>query len=148
MLAVTQEGELYCWGRNEEYCLGLDYGGGSVSRPTLSPLENVAYISVGSLFNLVILHDGSLYGWGQASSGNLGLGPNNTDIARVPKFLMSGVRHVAAGGDHAIAVKEDGTVWVWGAAYQGQLARDHYGGLGYSPEQIKIRDIIGTGMSL
>lgn len=86
LAALTREGTVVAWGRN-------DYG--QATPP--EGLASVAAISAGGGSTLALLKDGTVVGWGNAS-------------------LPSGLSEIAsvAAGSQSIALKRDGTVVVWG----------------------------------
>lgn len=88
-LAVTQRGEVWAWGRNEEGQLGRGLGvpRESWSQPKIvQGLHNVEVINAAAsgVVSMAIGKDGALWAWGKSKRGQLGLGKGVTE-ALVPQ---------------------------------------------------------------
>jgi alpha-tubulin suppressor-like RCC1 family protein len=127
-LAVTQDGQLWTWGRNSEGQLGM----GDLSDqalPTLVPgMTPLVSISASETHSLCV-KNGQVFAWGRNDYGQLGVATNlgtTTPLlspAPVPTFTASPIIKVAAGANHSLALAQDGTVWAWGRNLNGQLAQ-------------------------
>jgi alpha-tubulin suppressor-like RCC1 family protein len=120
--AVTIEGDVWCWGRNDEGQLG---DGTTVSRgtPDYSQLGSEASaVSNGGNYTCALARAGGVQCWGDNSAGQLG---NSGAIEGSPLVavagLGSGVTAIAAGYYHSCAVTTDGGVKCWGLNDSGQL---------------------------
>lgn len=130
-LALTTEGRLYGWGRNDYDQLN----DGSVINRTNpvevrthnTPLEGrtVVAMSAGGLHSIALCSDGTLGTWGWDGFGQLGSDSAANTI--VPVHTAGGplegrtVVEVQAGGDHCLVLCSDGTLASWGYNAQGQL---------------------------
>lgn len=128
-LAVTQNGMVFAWGRNDYGQLGQ----GSDARPVEVPqkiaeLRNIAKISCGEHHSMALTRDGNLYVWGLNEKGQLGLG--HTDNKNTPQLLTDYVADIACGSDHSLALTKEGSMLVWGYNHKKQL------GLGNTQDQI------------
>eukprot|EP00008_Paramoeba_atlantica_P009859 CAMPEP_0201477230 /NCGR_PEP_ID=MMETSP0151_2-20130828/2289_1 /ASSEMBLY_ACC=CAM_ASM_000257 /TAXON_ID=200890 /ORGANISM="Paramoeba atlantica, Strain 621/1 / CCAP 1560/9" /LENGTH=917 /DNA_ID=CAMNT_0047857871 /DNA_START=24 /DNA_END=2777 /DNA_ORIENTATION=+ len=100
-IAIDTSSQVWVWGRNASYQLGL---GDSKSRlvPTaLTGLPVMTKVSCGYSSTYGVSVDGDLYSWGDNSSGQLGHG--DKDIRKVPEKVKSFekcVRDVAASKNH------------------------------------------------
>ncbi|MEP2776553.1 MAG: choice-of-anchor D domain-containing protein [Luteolibacter sp.] len=136
-LALTSEGKVYGWGRNNQGQLGdnsttqrnvpvavnTEAGTSALSGKT------VATIAAGSDHNLALCTDGTAVAWGLNSNGQLG--DNSTVQRNVPVAVnvaagtsaLSGkkVATIAVGASHSLALCTDGTLAAWGQNTQGQL---------------------------
>ncbi len=115
--AVTTDGRLLGWGRDDAGQLGL----GTV-RQSSTPLPvagTYAAIATGSSHTLALTPGGDLYAWGSNSAGQLGDG--TTADRGSPVFIGSGFSAIAAGGDHSVALKKNGDLYGWGNNDQGQI---------------------------
>jgi len=127
--AVTVDGEVRCWGDNDDGQLGL----GDQFQPPQSAAEakpafvgpNAVSVTIGEGHTCAVFSDGRLRCWGQNSHGELGYGhTDNIGDDEVP--LLSGdvsiggkaVQVVAGGanlgGAHTCALLESGAVRCWG----------------------------------
>lgn len=131
-VAVTAEGRLYTWGRNDGGQLGN--GRRAVRRvPRVVSMESflgsaVVMATCGYEHTLVVTEDGGLWTCGNGSFARLGL----NDVADRLAFERVGgttgvafggarVMAAAAGWSNSAAVTEDGALWTWGRGRNGQL---------------------------
>ena len=122
-LALTEVGEVYGWGDNNEGQLG-DGSFNSHIQPHLSesiPGKAVGLVS-GSSHSMVLLESGEIYGWGMNRYGQLGDGTNQRrNYPQLIKDIPQKVVGITAGDYHSLALLESGTVYGWGDNSQGQL---------------------------
>lgn len=136
-LALTDQGDLYGWGRNDFGQLGSGarpagaWGGPTTPTRVLRP-KGFAFKSIGAGDNhsLAIAEDGSLWGWGRNDLGQLGF---RTSLARrwfkggpvetSPVKISSDQDWAAVTGGmlSTFALKRDGSLWVCGGNWAGQL---------------------------
>jgi alpha-tubulin suppressor-like RCC1 family protein len=150
-LAITNEGELYCWGSGTYGRLGLEedkyqmpkdeYGDSYQPIPILVELlknKKIVGIACGRIHSLAFTNNGELYSWGGASYGILGIG--NTDHLKrdphedipyqpVPILVKSlkgkKVIAVACGRTNtSFAVTDQNEVYSWGKNRGGRLGQD------------------------
>ena len=135
-VVVTERGELYGFGYNRDYELGV---GDNMDRvlpqvvPTLSGKKVVA-VAAGGYHTLAVTEDGSLYTWGLNNLHQLGRAEKSS--GKVPSLvpLTSGgivggrqigkrlkATQVAAGTWHSLAVTQDGSLFAWGRCEHGAL---------------------------
>jgi len=130
-VALTSEGKVYGWGRNNEGELG---DGTTISRTTPVAVDMsgalsgkvVTAITVGDEHTVALTSDGRVYAWGRNTYGQLGDGTftnRTTPVAVNTSGVLSGkiVTAIAAGGDHTVALTSDGQVFDWGNNSYGQL---------------------------
>ena len=126
-LAVTADGKLFSWGRNNAGQLGH---GDQRDRPAPALVEALAdhevhQVSVGKEHVIAITKDGLLFVWGSNSKGQLGVG-QDIDRRTTPVQLqgaITGIKFVsiAAGYEHTLAASRSGEIYCWGANGWGQL---------------------------
>ncbi|SOC47778.1 alpha-tubulin suppressor-like RCC1 family protein, partial [Rhizobium subbaraonis] len=77
-IALTDDGEVWAWGRNDEGWLGLETSTGAITTliaPTKIPgFEGIDIVSIsgGPNHSLAVDADGNVYGWGNMNQGRLG----------------------------------------------------------------------------
>ena len=114
--AVTSDGTLMMWGKNEYG----EFGNGTTSIPEYGTTvefektaEDIKQIAFGTYSSSYMLKtDGTLYGSGKNYGYALGDGTNEDKTT--PVKIMEDVVLVGAGSEYALALKSDGTLWGWG----------------------------------
>lgn len=119
--AVTEDGDLYCWGDNY-------YGqlGNGTTEDQYSPvkiLDNVMSVSLEDWHSAAITANGDLYCWGNNEYGQIGNGMENTleRIETTPQKVLGNVVSVALGKVHTAALTENGDLYCWGDNGNGQI---------------------------
>ncbi|CAL4970796.1 unnamed protein product [Urochloa decumbens] len=128
-LAVSADGEVWSWGRNDEGQLGrgLHSPRNTWSNPEqVRGLENVQVraASASGVVSAAIGSDGSLWVWGRSKRGQLGLGKDIVEAAvpsRVEALASYDVAKVSFGWGHAMALTKDGKLFGWGYSENGRL---------------------------
>ncbi|XP_073000704.1 ultraviolet-B receptor UVR8 [Typha latifolia] len=130
-LAVTADGEVWAWGRNEEGQLGR---GIATPRDTWSRPKRVMGLDdvkvraafASGVVSAAIGDDGSLWMWGRSKRGQLGLGRDVTEATKPSKVeALKGydIVKVSFGWGHAMAQTEDGKLFGWGYSEDGRLGK-------------------------
>lgn len=116
--AITSTGDLYTWGRGQNYVLG--HGDDTtINSPTLMEGGNKwKFVSVSGTHTAAVDVTGQLFIWGNRALGRLGVASTPVKVE-----ALSGVqvRSVACGHNHTLAISEDGGVYAWGSNYEGAL---------------------------
>lgn len=128
-LAVTQRGEVWAWGRNEEGQLGRGLGvpRESWSQPKIvQGLHNVEVINAAAsgVVSMATSKDGALWAWGKSKRGQLGLGKGVTEALvpqRIEALAGEEIVQVALGWGHALACTNEGKLYSWGYSADGRL---------------------------
>ncbi len=129
-VAVTDTGDLYCWGSsyscpaNHSLTPDSAFRGANAdlvttfTRLNLPELTgNVLDIRLGDFHTLVLTKDRKLYAFGRSRWGQLGdsrFTQGGVVYGFTPSPVLTDVVSFAAGTWHSVAVKDDGTVWTWG----------------------------------
>ncbi|KAH7520537.1 hypothetical protein FEM48_Zijuj08G0154500 [Ziziphus jujuba var. spinosa] len=133
-LAVTVEGEVQSWGRNQNGQLGLGSTEDSLVPQKIQAFQGVSIkmVAAGAEHTAAITEDGSLYGWGWGRYGNLGLGDRNdrlvpekvstVDIKNQDEKMVM----VACGWRHTISVSSSGGLYTYGWSKYGQLGHGDF----------------------
>ena len=127
--ALTQDGTVACWGRNEHGQLGdgtttnrsvpVAVTGGALAGKT------VTHVATSAWHSCALTQDGNVACWGGNDYGQLGDG--TTTNSSVPIAVTAGVlagktiTRIAIGAWHSCALTSDGVVVCWGYNYDGQL---------------------------
>ena len=129
--ALTDDGQLYIWGRGNEGQLGLgDYRPRTV--PALlktlgdpSKGTTVLQVACGLSHTIALVDNGDVYTWGANDEMQLGLGATFGRKVSRPELVAElgnkGVLRVAAGKNFSMALTESGDVYSWGAGSALQL---------------------------
>ena len=125
--AIKTNGELWSWGANGYYQLGINYATTSTPVQTSVAGTNWRQVACGSSFSAAVKTDGTLWTWGYGVYGQLGNNSTTTSSTPVQTALTgTNWKQVACGDYHAAAIKTDGTLWSWGGNSSGQLGNNTY----------------------
>ena len=130
--AITEDGSLYMWGRNDSGQVGNGKSGeNEIQTEPVKIMDNVQYVSLGAEHSAAITKDGSLYMWGNNSDGQLGNGESGYKVlSSVPIKIMDNVEAVSLGNGHSGALTKDGELYMWG--------NNSLGGVGIESEDNRI----------
>ncbi|MBK8475468.1 MAG: hypothetical protein IPL39_03940 [Opitutaceae bacterium] len=133
-LALTSEGLVFAWGRNDDGQLGTGTPGRNqpTAVATNSDLAGkfVIAIAAGEQHSLALTADDLLFAWGSDSDDQLGNDPYSSRTTPTPVDLtgaLAGRRidAIAAGARHNLALA-DNRVFTWGSNSRGQIGNDDY----------------------
>ncbi|WP_198154698.1 RCC1 domain-containing protein [Plesiocystis pacifica] len=122
--ALTQAGEVMCWGRNDLGQLGRPTGKDTFTADP-APIPDLDAVSIAAGPNQVCAarREGAVVCWGDNPAGQLGR-PGAQPIRRpqpVTAAKITNAVEVAVGSAHGCARLEDGKVTCWGDDSEGQL---------------------------
>uniref|UniRef100_A0ACD5ZD62 Uncharacterized protein n=1 Tax=Avena sativa TaxID=4498 RepID=A0ACD5ZD62_AVESA len=130
-LAVTVNGQVHSWGRNQNGQLGLGNNEDSLLPQKIQAFEGVCIrmIAAGAEHTAAVTQDGDLYGWGWGRYGNLGLGdredrfvPEKVSPLEVGEKMVL----VACGWRHSVTVSSSGGLYTYGWSKYGQLGHGDF----------------------
>ena len=136
-LALSADGTVYTWGRNEYGQLGNGTITANSPVPVAvktagTPMEGktITQVAAGATHSLALATDGTIYAWGKNEYGQLG--NDSTTNSSVPVAVktagtpMAGktIIQIHAGYEHSLALASDGTVYAWGRNNSGQLGKN------------------------
>ena len=119
--AITTNGTLWTWGRNNYGQLGnntINYFSSPIQVGTLTNWKQVA---CGDNFTASIKTDGTLWACGYNGLGSLGNGNVTNYSSPIQVGSLTNWKQVAGGNAYTAAIKTDGTLWTWGYNSSGQL---------------------------
>lgn len=132
--AITDSGELYLWGSNENGQLGNgEIGSKKYSTQPIKIMDNISQVSLGSVHSAALTENGELYMWGSNESGQLG--DKTIDYTKEPVKIMDNVKQISLGYSHSAVIKTDGSLYVWGSNTFGQIGDGTNNDI-YSPVKI------------
>ncbi|XP_012283893.1 probable E3 ubiquitin-protein ligase HERC4 isoform X2 [Orussus abietinus] len=125
-LALTNNGDLYAWGSNNDGQLGLGPDIKKETKPKhIQSLATVpiAFIACGGYHSIAVSKSGAVFAWGKNSFGQLGLNDtvNRSHPVHLRTMRNSKVCYVACGEDFSVFLTMDGGVFSCGAGMYGQL---------------------------
>jgi LruC domain-containing protein len=127
-LAVTTDGSLYAWGRNNNASQAAGAGqlGNNTTTDSSVPIligTGYSQVAAGTFFSAALKTDGTVWTWGWSKFDPLGNGVEGSPSVSVlaPAQIMSGVITLTTGSYQGYAIKADHSLWVWGYNYFGTL---------------------------
>jgi len=121
-MAITSNGELWTWGRNDYGALG---DGTTIQKNApVKIMDDVMSIFAGNEYSTAIKTDGSLWTWGLNDYGQLGDGTKENKT--IPVKIMENVKFVVGGAEVCMSIKDDGALWAWGNNYETPLSDGTY----------------------
>ena len=136
-LALSADGTVYAWGRNEYGQLGNGVTTTNSPIPvavkttgTSMDGKTIMQVAAGATHSLALATDGTIYAWGKNEYGQLG--NDSTINSPIPVAVkttgtsMDGKKiiQIHAGYEHSLALASDGTVYTWGRNNFGQLGKN------------------------
>ena len=125
-VVVTENCEVFGFGRNDNAQLGLGHTNNSHNTPQRIPAlcgKEVVSLKCGAHFSLTLMADGDVYGHGANRHGQLGLGhPREQTLpVRVPALSGKGVAVIACGGYHSMVATRRQDFFTFGKNERSQL---------------------------
>lgn len=142
--AVTETGELYCWGGNRYGQVGDGTTANRLSPTQVANLaEAITTVTAAGVNTCALSVSGKLYCWGSNHSGQLGDGTTISRTVPIQVPLPGAVQAVDTSGRHTCALLTDGVVYCWGENSAGEF------GDGSTPSAVQgipeKATFIGTG---
>jgi hypothetical protein len=149
--ALTQNGTVYCWGRNLEGEVGVGSTAGLIPLPTAIPSKTYGVITLGAYHTCAIEGTPPLAGanyvdcWGINSAGEFGNNLPTSTPQTTPLNTGLIFYTVSAGNGYTCGInnKVNGSLYCWGENNFGQLGNG-YSGTYYSTPQL-VTLAIGAG---
>ena len=122
-LVLSTSGEVYVFGRNYNYALGI---GTSTNTPTKLGLKNIDKITAGNYQSIAITTDGYVYVWGQNSNGELGTGTYNNVEYPTRVNNVTDIIDASIGKNHTLLLNKYGKVLSSGLNVFGQTGSKEF----------------------
>ncbi|MCB1394792.1 MAG: chromosome condensation regulator RCC1 [Rhodobacter sp.] len=121
--AISQSGNVWCWGFNWQGQLGDGTDIDRVRPRRVVDLEgDFVAITAGVEHSCALTAAGAVYCWGDNDAGQLGDGTTRDRWRPVQVVGMDGgVQAIVAGNYHTCAIADEGRVFCWGANHDGQI---------------------------
>lgn len=121
--ALTDNGEVLCWGDNESQQLGGGSSASEIHAPVLlSSLHSITQIAAGPVNACALRDDGHVFCWGDNSVSQIGNGTQSDAVSAPAEVTgIDSAVQISVGAGHACALLSDGTARCWGAGGDGQL---------------------------
>jgi alpha-tubulin suppressor-like RCC1 family protein len=156
--ALSSAGAAYCWGRNNDAQLGVDFSTTesspvSVSASGVLSGKTLTQISAGDQHTCALSSAGAAYCWGYNGDGSLGQGNTSADLTPVAVVTASTpisgktLTQVTAGATHSCALDSTGRAYCWGTDGNGQLGDGSTTTATYLPVAVTISAPL-TGVTL
>ncbi|XP_077153037.1 E3 ubiquitin-protein ligase HERC2 isoform X1 [Ranitomeya variabilis] len=118
--AITNDGELYTWGRGNYGRLGHGSSEDQTVPMLVTGLKGLKVVDVscgsGDAQTLAVTENGQVWSWGDGDYGKLGRG--GSDGCKTPKLIEKlqdlDIIKVRCGSQFSIAITKDGQVYSWG----------------------------------
>uniref|UniRef100_A0A803L4T6 Ultraviolet-B receptor UVR8 n=1 Tax=Chenopodium quinoa TaxID=63459 RepID=A0A803L4T6_CHEQI len=129
-LAVTMDGVVASWGRNQNGQLGIGTAEDSLIPQKIQAFQGipVKMVAAGAEHSAAVTESGEVYGWGWGRYGNLGLGDRKDRLVPERSSSIDGIKmiQVACGWRHTITVTSSGSIYTYGWSKYGQLGHGDF----------------------
>ena len=137
-VVLTNDGEVYTWGRGDDGRLGHgDNGWKYVPRMILSLAGHViCQVTCGSYHTAAVACNGDLYTWGGGMYGKLGHGneSGHSTPKRLERLVGFTVTNIACGSRHTAVITSTGDLYTWGDKENGVAGHGDNEGHQYTPK--------------
>jgi len=119
--ALTDERELYCWGKNDDGQVDGTDRRHRVSPVRLSRPTQVVDVALGSGHTCALAQDGTVWCWGRNDHGQLGRGTVGEYGEPAKVVGLGNIAKIHAGSEHTCALDGNHALYCWGANHQWQI---------------------------
>lgn len=139
-VVLTEEGEVYTWGRGDDGRLGHGDNGWKYVPRMVEALrgKNIVQVTCGSYHTAAITDRGELYSWGGGMYGKLGHGneSGHSQPCLVEALKNVFLTQIACGSRHTIALSDAHEVYTWGDQENGVAGHGETEGHQYLPRLV------------
>ncbi|DAZ94414.1 TPA: hypothetical protein N0F65_003443 [Lagenidium giganteum] len=140
-VVLTDDGEVYTWGRGDDGRLGHGDNGWKFVPRMVEELrgKNIRQVTCGSYHTAAVTVSGELYTWGGGMYGKLGHGNESGHTVPCLVETLKGlqVRQVACGSRHTVVLLENMDVYTWGDKENGVSGHGDTDGHQYLPCRVE-----------
>jgi len=122
--ALDSQGNVWLWGRNNYYQLGVSGLSYSATPIKLTGIPKVTRIASGNNSIMVVTENNKLYAWGQNAYGELGTGEYSNKTLPTVIDGVHDVLDIKGGKSHYILLKTNGDIYTVGSNLYSQLGMD------------------------
>lgn len=147
-VVLTDEGEVFTWGRGDDGRLGHGDNGWKFVPRLVEELRgrNIRHVTCGSYHTAAVTVSGDLYTWGGGMYGKLGHGNETGHSTPYLVESLKGlqVKQVACGSRHTVVLLENKDVYTWGDKENGVSGNGDTEGQQYLPcnvEELRGKNI-------
>ena len=149
--AITEDGELYAWGYNEDGRLGINNKDNQTKPVKVAGItgrinELIALEDNSNTITLsfyAITEDGSLYAWGDNSNGHLGVGDEINRNTPTKVNLPGKIKELITPEDDSFfALMNDGSFYAWGNNSRDQLGVESSNSSVNTPNKVNLSGTI------
>ena len=121
-VALDSNGNVWTWGRNNYYQLGL-WGWGNLAKPYNIGNTGSKVVKITAEGNLTVMltEKGEVYTHGINADGEAGNGEYTTRVTYGKANNVNNIIDIAVGKSHVMLLRSDGTVYATGSNLYGQL---------------------------
>ncbi|XP_053459856.1 probable E3 ubiquitin-protein ligase HERC6 [Nycticebus coucang] len=128
-LALSEDSQVFSWGKNSHGQLGLGKEFPSQASPQrVRSLDGLplAQVAAGGAHSFALSLCGTSFGWGSNNAGQLALSGSNTPAQRYKPLSVGALRNlgvicISCGSEHTAVLTQDGKVFTFGDNSSGQL---------------------------
>ncbi|XP_012885257.1 PREDICTED: probable E3 ubiquitin-protein ligase HERC6 isoform X1 [Dipodomys ordii] len=128
-LALSEDSQVFSWGKNSEGQLGLGKNALMQSTPErVRSLEGipVAQVAAGGAHSFALCLSGTCFGWGSNKAGQLAVTSKNVQVQSYKPLSVGalktlGVTYISCGHEHTAVLTQDEKVFTFGDNSFGQL---------------------------
>ncbi|KAJ0406517.1 hypothetical protein P43SY_001448 [Pythium insidiosum] len=139
-VVLTDDGEVYTWGRGDDGRLGHGDNGWKFVPRLVEELrgKNIRQVTCGSYHTAAVTVSGELFTWGGGMYGKLGHGneTGHSTPCLVDALKGQPVRQVACGSRHTVVLLESKDVFTWGDKENGVSGHGDTDGHQYLPRVV------------
>ncbi|KAG9409012.1 hypothetical protein AC1031_019275 [Aphanomyces cochlioides] len=125
VLAITEDGAVFSWGRGDEGQLGHNSRDAIHAPKRIAGLHQISQVACGRAHSVALSVHGTIFTWGSGEDGALGLSDSEVELVPVALQVPFTFQSIGCGSRHTLALTSDFRVMSWGWNMYGQLGLGH-----------------------